>query len=128
MGRHETTRAVGPPAAEARAERVKVLLSRVMRAVIRRQPRRGSGARFAAAHWGDGSSVASVIMGYVVDFHCAALRLVVEVDGTVFELRPDHEVRAADLRRAGGAVVRFSNDAVLYRLHDVLTVLAHRSR
>jgi very-short-patch-repair endonuclease len=109
------------------AEPVKVLLSRVMR----RQPtqaearlwsalrsRQLGGWKFRRQH---------VVVGYVVDFYCADLRLVVEVDGRVHDqLRPDDEARGADLRRAGAEVVRFSNDAVLYRLHDVLTALAHR--
>ena len=67
-----------------------------------------------------------VILGYVVDY-CAELRLIVEVDGPVQDRRrPDDEARQADLQLAGAEVVRFSNEAVLYRLHEVLTVLAHR--
>ena len=109
------------------AERVEVLLSRVMRghptpaearlwSALR--SRQLGGWKFRRQH---------VIMGYVVDFYCAELRLVVEVDGSVHErLRPDDEAREADLRGVGAEVVRFSNDAVLDRLHDVLTVLAHR--
>jgi len=109
------------------AERVEVQLSRVMRgqptpaeaslwSALRSRPL--GGWKFRRQH---------VIMGYVVDFYCAELRLVVEVDGLVHErLRPGDEAREADSRRAGAEVVRFSNDAVLYRQHDVLTVLAHR--
>jgi very-short-patch-repair endonuclease len=68
-----------------------------------------------------------VIVGYVVDFYGADLRLVVEVDGPVHDtLRADDEAREADLRRAGAEVVRFSNDAVLYQMRDVLRVLAQR--
>ena len=109
------------------AGRVKVLVSRVMRldptpaeARLWRalRMRQLGGWKFRRQH---------VIVGYVVDFYCAELRVVVEVDGAVHNrLRPDDEAREADLRRVGLEVVRFSNDAVLYRLHEVLTVLADR--
>lgn len=107
------------------AEPVKVLLSRAMR----RHPtqaearlwsalrsRQFGGWKFRRQH---------VIVGYVVDFYCAELRLVVEVDGSVHDqLRADDEAREADLRHAGAEVVRFSNGAVLDHLDEVLSVLA----
>jgi very-short-patch-repair endonuclease len=107
------------------AEPVKVLLSRAMRrhptqaearlwSVLR--SRQLGGWKFRRQH---------VIVGYVVDFYCAELRLVVEVDGSVHEqLRADDEAREAHLRRAGAEVVRFSNGAVLDHLEEVLSVLA----
>ena len=68
-----------------------------------------------------------VIVGYIVDFYCAELRLVVEVDGSVHnELRADDDAREADLRHAGAEVVRFCNRAVLDHLDEVLSVLAER--
>ncbi len=109
------------------AEPIKILLSRIMRrhptaaearlwSVLR--SRQLGGWKFRRQ---------DVIVGYVVDFYCADLRLVIEVDGPIHaELGPDDAVREADLRRAGAEVVRFSNDAVLYRLHDVVSVLAER--
>ena len=107
------------------AEAVKILLSRVMR----RHPtqaearlwsalrsRQLGGWKFRRQH---------VIVGYVVDFYCPDLRLVVEVDGPVHDrLHPDDEAREEDLRRACVEVVRFSNDAVLNHLNDVLGLLA----
>jgi very-short-patch-repair endonuclease len=109
------------------AERVKVLLSRVMRGHPTPAEAKLWGALRSRQLGGWKFRRQHVIMGYVVDFYCAELRLVVEVDGPVHERqRPDDETREADLRRAGAEIVRFSNDAVLYGLHDVLTVLAHR--
>jgi len=113
------------PVQKPGAQPVKVLLSRE----LRRHPtqaearlwsalrsRQLGGWKFRRQH---------VIVGYVVDFYCAELRLVVEVDGPVHDpLGPDDDAREEDLRRAGAQVVRFSNEAVLYGLHDVLTVLA----
>jgi very-short-patch-repair endonuclease len=109
------------------AEPIKILLSREMR----RHPtqaearlwsalrsRQLGGWKFRRQH---------VIVGYIADFYCADLRLVVEVDGWVHdELRPEDEARETDLRRAGVEVVRFSNDAVFCELHNVLAVLGHR--
>jgi len=115
------------PLHEPGAEPAKVLLSQAMRrhstpaearlwSVLR--GRQLGGWKFRRQH---------VVVGYVVDFYCAELRVVVEVDGPVHdELRAEDEAREADLRRAGAEVVRFSNDAVLYQLRDVLRVLAQR--
>lgn len=109
------------------AKPVKLLLSRVMRGHPTHAESRLWGALRNRQLEGWKFRRQHVIVGYVVDFYCAALRLVVEVDGGVHDqLRADDEVREADLRHAGAEVVRFSNDAVLYRLHEVLTVLAHR--
>ena len=61
---------------------------------------------------------------FVVDFTCHASRLVVEVDGPAHEasIRQD-ALRDAYLRRSGFRVLRFSADAVLQRLDDVLTTI-----
>jgi len=129
-GRTEGMRRRAPsdrPLQKPGAEPVKVLLSREMRrhptqaearlwSVLR--GRQLGGWKFRRQH---------VVVGYVVDFYCSDLRLVVEVDGPVHdERRCDDEAREADLRCAGAEVVRFSNDAVLHRLDEVLPVLAHR--
>ena len=61
---------------------------------------------------------------YVVDFFCAELRLVVEVDGDVhaFTERRD-AAREAYLKGQGLQVARFTNDDVLKNLEGVLTRL-----
>ena len=63
---------------------------------------------------------------FVVDFYCAASRLVVEVDGPV---HLDEHARCRDARRTqwlerhGARVIRFTNDDVLESLPRVLAVI-----
>jgi very-short-patch-repair endonuclease len=129
-GRWEGMRRRAPsdrPIQKPGGEPVKVLLSRVMR----RHPTRAEARLWSALRsrqlGGWKFRRQHVIVGYIVDFYCAELCLIVEVDGPVHDqLRPDDEAREAHLRRAGAEIVRFSNEAVLYALHDVLAVLARR--
>jgi very-short-patch-repair endonuclease len=54
------------------------------------------------------------IVGYVVDFYCPALRLVIEVDGDIhLDRRPEDELRTRQLARLGVKVLRIRNDDVL---------------
>ena len=60
---------------------------------------------------------------FIVDFCCLASRLVIEVDGDVHErddVRDQDGWRSDYLRSSGFAVVRFTNDDVMTRLHVVL--------
>lgn len=57
-----------------------------------------------------------VLQGYIVDFYCPALRLVVEVDGSIHELpevRVVDEIREIALSRAAILMLRFDNEDVL---------------
>lgn len=68
----------------------------------------------------------AMICGYIVDFYCARLRLIVEVDGSVHELEnvaADDEQRERVLENHGFLVLRFSNDDVLDHLTVVLVRL-----
>ena len=62
---------------------------------------------------------------YIVDFYCAAARLVVEVDGGQHfepEGRRQDDERTRYLRRCGLRVLRFSNIEVLTQTESVLEV------
>ncbi|QJD59209.1 endonuclease domain-containing protein [Pseudomonas sp. gcc21] len=66
------------------------------------------------------------LTGYIVDFYCAAAKLVVELDGDQhFEpaevVRDRH--RTAQLEALGLKVIRFDNRQVLVELEDVLNVI-----
>jgi very-short-patch-repair endonuclease len=64
-----------------------------------------------------------VIAGYVVDFYCPALRLVIEVDGGVHDAqRKRDEQRTVHLARLGARVLRIPNARVL---SDTAGVVAH---
>jgi len=54
------------------------------------------------------------LAGYVVDFYCAALKLVIELDGGVHRLHEERDMaRDERLRAAGFTVLRFQNEAFL---------------
>jgi very-short-patch-repair endonuclease len=57
---------------------------------------------------------------YIVDFYCAAAKLVVELDGESHEGRQAYdEVRELQLRTLGLRIVRVTNDDVLNNLEGV---------
>jgi very-short-patch-repair endonuclease len=57
---------------------------------------------------------------FVIDFYCAAARLVVEVDGESHDGRDeDDAARTQYLEAHGLRVLRFSNEEVLLRLDEV---------
>jgi very-short-patch-repair endonuclease len=63
-----------------------------------------------------------VICGFIVDFYCRPLSLVVEVDGLVHNEQKEYDrERDAILTAAGMTVIRFTNDQVL---NDMRTVLS----
>ena len=65
-----------------------------------------------------------VIEPYIVDFFCAEVRLVVEVDGDVHAFQEERDIRRqAYLESQGLKVVRFTNNDVMKNLEGVLTRL-----
>jgi very-short-patch-repair endonuclease len=68
----------------------------------------------------------SLLQGYIVDFYCASLRLVIEVDGSVHDdenIGADDEQRERALEACGFLVLRFRNEDVLDHMTVVLTRL-----
>lgn len=66
-----------------------------------------------------------VIGGYIADFYCDSLGLVIEVDGPIHEKQiVDDQSREEAIRLHGLRVVRFSNVQVLDYLPDVLVTIA----
>ena len=58
----------------------------------------------------------SLQWGYILDFYCAALKLAIEVDGSVHDIEnigADDEQRERALNDHGIEVIRFSNEEVL---------------
>jgi very-short-patch-repair endonuclease len=57
---------------------------------------------------------------YIVDFYCAELRLVIEIDGDSHAQQADYdETRTRDLTDLGLSVVRYTNPDVLHNLEGV---------
>jgi very-short-patch-repair endonuclease len=70
-----------------------------------------------------------VIDGFIVDFYCNALRLVIEIDGPIHDGQvDDDQEREYVLTGRGLTFLRFTNDQVLHDLPSVLariTALSH---
>ena len=61
------------------------------------------------------------IGSYIVDFYCARMKLVIEVDGDVHKDTIEYDAeRDAYLTGAGCKVLRFSNKQVRDRVYDVI--------
>ena len=61
---------------------------------------------------------------YVVDFACLSARLIIEADGGVHDLRTfDDAKRDAWLTSQGFRVLRFPNNRILDRPHEVLAAI-----
>jgi very-short-patch-repair endonuclease len=64
------------------------------------------------------------IDGYIVDFYCAAVRLVVEVDGPVNDTQREADSeRQKHLKSLGLRVLRFTNEQVLSDLSNVVALI-----
>jgi very-short-patch-repair endonuclease len=63
-----------------------------------------------------------VIDGFIADFYCHSIGLIVEVDGSIHQLQADYDrLRDRVLSTRGLRVIRFSNDRIF---RDLPTVLA----
>lgn len=66
------------------------------------------------------------MFGYVADFYCAELKLVVEVDGAGHGTLPQQtrdRLRTRRLEAEGFRVIRFTNDQVLAHMVSVIAIL-----
>jgi very-short-patch-repair endonuclease len=70
-----------------------------------------------------------VIDGFIVDFYCHSVRLVIEVDGRVHASRTavDH-MRDRALRCRGLRVLRVKNEAILKNLPKAIAMIRRRCR
>ena len=55
-----------------------------------------------------------VIAGFIVDFYCHKVALVIEVDGDIHDLQQEEDTeRENALRKMGLKIVRFRNDEIM---------------
>ncbi|MBI5100570.1 MAG: endonuclease domain-containing protein [Nitrospirae bacterium] len=67
------------------------------------------------------------LAGYIVDFYCSALRLVIEIDGDSHaEMIAYDEERTRVLNALGLTVVRYTNDEVLSNIGGIYENLSAR--
>ena len=63
---------------------------------------------------------------FIVDFYCAEIRLIIELDGGIHLGREAYdEERTKILEREGYHVMRFANEAVIQQLDTVLNCILH---
>jgi len=61
---------------------------------------------------------------FIADFYCAECRVVVEIDGKVHDRMKDHDaLRDWIMFELGYRVVRFTNDDINNRCHEIITKL-----
>jgi very-short-patch-repair endonuclease len=66
-----------------------------------------------------------IIAGFIVDFYCHEVGLVVEVDGDVHDTQLEYDdERGKILDGMGFKIIRFSNDSVLNDIQEVLSQIA----
>ncbi|MCJ7623256.1 MAG: DUF559 domain-containing protein, partial [Anaerolineaceae bacterium] len=63
-----------------------------------------------------------IIDGFIVDFYCHKIGLVIEVDGGIHEKQKDHDLeRESILTSRGLHLVRFINIEVMNNIQEVIT-------
>ena len=66
---------------------------------------------------------------YIVDFYCAEVQLIVELDGESHNGREDYDRQRSEyLGRLGFRVIRVSNDDVLHNLEGVVAYILRIAR
>ncbi|MFA6475429.1 MAG: endonuclease domain-containing protein [Patescibacteria group bacterium] len=62
--------------------------------------------------------------GYIVDFYCYEKMLVIEVDGSIHNMKNDHDHSKDDILKLNGfKVIRFTNEVVICRLAEVINTI-----
>ncbi|MFA5130355.1 MAG: endonuclease domain-containing protein [Patescibacteria group bacterium] len=63
------------------------------------------------------------LLGYIVDFYCAELKLVIEIDGSVHNTSKEYDMnRTNDLQLFGIRIIRYTNNQIEF---DIKSVLNH---
>lgn len=68
-----------------------------------------------------------IIDGFIVDFYCPKLRIVIEIDGAVHDQRKEYDLkRDSILMQKKLKILRFTNSEVINDIHAVIkTILDH---
>jgi very-short-patch-repair endonuclease len=62
-----------------------------------------------------------IIQGFIADFNCSKLKLVIEIDGGIHELQKDYDtLRDHIINQRGIKVIRFRNDEVINHMDTVI--------
>ena len=75
------------------------------------------GERFRGLHFRRQQTIA----GFIVDFYCHKLRLIIEVDGAAHNQTAEYDKKREQiLANLGMTLLRFSNQQVIHNMRDVL--------
>jgi very-short-patch-repair endonuclease len=69
------------------------------------------------------------IAGYIADFYCHEVKLIIELDGGIHDLsdyKEHDEGRTFELEASGIKIIRFKNDEVLHNIEEVLNHIIQR--
>ncbi len=69
------------------------------------------------------------IAGFIADFYCHQLKLIIEVDGSIHDQTKDYDSeRDKALSSIGMTILHFQNDQVLSNINEVLAIIRHKAR
>ncbi|MEO1165760.1 MAG: endonuclease domain-containing protein [Chloroflexota bacterium] len=69
-----------------------------------------------------------IIENFIVDFYCAELKLIIEVDGEIHKYQRAHDkVRQQQLETHGTTVLRFTNEQVLEETDYVISIIEEQA-
>ncbi|MGF1540113.1 MAG: endonuclease domain-containing protein [Pleurocapsa sp.] len=70
-----------------------------------------------------------IIEGFIVDFYCHSLGLVIEVDGKIHDRQKDYDADRDKIIAAKGLfILRFTNQQVTENIESVLKTIAEKSK
>jgi very-short-patch-repair endonuclease len=59
---------------------------------------------------------------FVADFYCAKLKLIIEIDGKIHDYQKDFDkLREKVIRLYGFKIIRFTNEEIRNKIHEVLS-------
>jgi very-short-patch-repair endonuclease len=101
---------------QQRAKELRLTMTLAERILWERlRARRLAGIKFRRQH---------PIIAYIVDFYCAAARLVIEIDGGIHHQQAEADAnRSRELEDQGYQVLRFTNVKVETKIENVLSVV-----
>lgn len=67
----------------------------------------------------------AIVLGWIVDFYCPSLKLIIEIDGKVHAARASEDQKRDRIifQRTGLRTLRISNRDVIYRMDQIVDVL-----
>jgi len=66
-----------------------------------------------------------LLSGFIVDFYCYSIGLIIEIDGDIHKLQTEHDAERQDILVSQGfTILRFKNEQVLTSIDDVVVAIS----